>query len=148
MYTEYMCLIFICFLMIRRPPRSTRTDPLFPYTPRFRSRYYSAYLWTAFVLLEDDGKDGWAPVSELRTGAASWRDLFVYFEHGNLADPETCTFGKQQLARKSVAGLCEVLALDPVMKDRHRFAFACAIDERSEEHTSELQSLMRISYAV
>src|SRR3546814_10863530 len=67
--------------------------------------------------------------SDLRTGAASWRDLFVYFEHGNLADPETCTFGKQQLARKSVAGLCEVLALDPVMKDRHRFAFACAIDE-------------------
>lgn len=93
------------------------------------SRYYSAYLWSAFVLLEADGKGGWAPVSELRAGAPSWRDLFVYFEHGNLADAETCTFGKQQLARKSISGLCEILTLDPEMKDRHRFAFACAVDE-------------------
>src|SRR3546814_13159831 len=31
------------FLMIRRPPRSTRTDPLFPYTTLFRSRYVAAF---------------------------------------------------------------------------------------------------------
>src|SRR3546814_12092402 len=35
-YTVWWCFVF--FLMIRRPPRSTRTDTLFPYTPRFRSR--------------------------------------------------------------------------------------------------------------
>src|SRR3546814_16378270 len=33
-----MCYIFLFFLMIRRPPRSTRTDTLFPYTTLFRSR--------------------------------------------------------------------------------------------------------------
>lgn len=93
------------------------------------SRYYSAYLWAAFVLLEADSTGRWAPVSEVRGAGPSWRDLFVYFEHGNLADAETCAFGKQQLARKSIAGLCEILLLDPEMADRHRFAFACAIDE-------------------
>src|SRR3546814_11410783 len=34
---RHNCLILICFLMIRRPPRSTRTDTLFPYTTLFRS---------------------------------------------------------------------------------------------------------------
>src|SRR3546814_11138625 len=32
-----MFLLYVCFLMIRRPPRSTRTDTLFPYTTLFRS---------------------------------------------------------------------------------------------------------------
>src|SRR3546814_16951073 len=34
-----LCFFFVFFLMIRRPPRSTRTDPLFPYTTLFRSKY-------------------------------------------------------------------------------------------------------------
>src|SRR3546814_16892379 len=37
MWVVYACLLF-CFLMIRRPPISTRTDTLFPYTTLFRSR--------------------------------------------------------------------------------------------------------------
>src|SRR3546814_4853032 len=32
--------VYFCFLMIRRPPRSTRTDTLFPYTTLFRSRHH------------------------------------------------------------------------------------------------------------
>src|SRR3546814_8443601 len=72
--------------MIRRPPRSTRTDTLFPYTTLFRSRWRKARAL-------DDGR--------CRTGKAGWR-------------------------RTSFWG-CRW---------------------RSEEHTSELQSLMRISYAV
>src|SRR3546814_10867716 len=35
----YVCYIFFFFLMIRRPPRSTRTDTLFPYTTLFRSQF-------------------------------------------------------------------------------------------------------------
>src|SRR3546814_16046898 len=35
---NYVCFLFVFFLMIRRPPRSTRTDTLFPYTTLFRSR--------------------------------------------------------------------------------------------------------------
>src|SRR3546814_14669506 len=83
-YFLYLCFLFLFvyvrlffFLMIRRPPRSTRTDTLFPYTTLFRSR------------------------SRNYSGRARW------------------------------GGMCQGRR-------------SC----RSEEHTSELQSLMRISYAV
>src|SRR3546814_9462005 len=39
LWSGCMCLLFLFFLMIRRPPRSTRTDTLFPYTTLFRSEY-------------------------------------------------------------------------------------------------------------
>src|SRR3546814_11164218 len=88
------------FLMIRRPPRSTRTDTLFPYTTLFRSKTtYLAALW--HVLTSDE-------VPSLLKLAA--------------------------LGRGSMKYLNAIAA-------RWR-------DARSEEHTSELQSLMRISYAV
>src|SRR3546814_12902381 len=82
-------LVFF-FLMIRRPPRSTRTDTLFPYTTLFRS----------------------AP--------ASWPG---------------CE-GRQRVTARRCGQLVHGL----------RAAGRAAM--RSEEHTSELQSLMRISYAV
>src|SRR3546814_2756437 len=80
--------------MIRRPPRSTRTDTLFPYTTLFRS---------AFSPLR--GRDG----------------------------------PTQHRARPA---LCDVRC------PKHQRGHAGNPDQRSEEHTSELQSLMRISYAV
>src|SRR3546814_1334798 len=84
--------------MIRRPPRSTRTDTLFPYTTLFRSHVGLAFA----VIAQHLGDDV---------------DLVVE------------TFRKQRTHR-------------PVDQPRNqRFL-------RSEEHTSELQSLMRISYAV
>src|SRR3546814_2018565 len=82
------------FLMIRRPPRSTRTDTLFPYTTLFRS-------------------------------AAG----------GGRVQPEV-----QKLAGQPVAGVVRRLARVQHHQLRPR--------GKSEEHTSELQSLMRISYAV
>src|SRR3546814_11760744 len=85
-------LFVFFFLMIRRPPRSTRTDTLFPYTTLFRSRHASS--------------------SEALHGAAA-------------------IAGRQgQIGRGLGAGHARTGA------------------RRSEEHTSELQSLMRISYAV
>src|SRR3546814_9535800 len=87
--------------MIRRPPRSTRTDTLFPYTTLFRSRRL------------DRGAD--EPVRAV--GADQVRKgLFQHI----VAPDERVVIG--------VADLRRIL--------------------RSEEHTSELQSLMRISYAV
>src|SRR3546814_1039756 len=78
-----LCIMFVFFfLMIRRPPRSTRTDTLFPYTTLFRSR----------------------------------------------RDPASAP-ARRRRSRRSAAP-----------------SRACRT--RSEEHTSELQSLMRISYAV
>src|SRR3546814_1318229 len=77
-------IVVVFFLMIRRPPRSTRTDTLFPYTTLFRSPDHVAV----------------APVGQ------------------------------------------------PRIQSRRRFGRGIGGRDRSEEHTSELQSLMRISYAV
>src|SRR3546814_9175883 len=95
--------------MMRRPPRSTRTDTLFPYTTRFRS------------LREIDG----VPVP--RTPE----------EEARLAELEA-------EAEKIEAEWSD----DPNVPDEVHERIAAIDVERSEEHTSELQSLMRISYAV
>src|SRR3546814_13496588 len=92
----------VSILMIRRPPRSTRTDTLFPYTTLFRSRR---------------GTRGG------RHDSLSMAPRRVRPGHGGL----------HAAARTG---------RDPVLERRR------ARRTRSEEHTSELQSLMRISYAV
>src|SRR3546814_1067718 len=81
----YCFTFYVFFLMIRRPPRSTRTDTLFPYTTLFRSR----------------------PTARRRGRVAA-----------------------------------------AVVQGRVTAGQAVTAAARSEEHTSELQSLMRISYAV
>src|SRR3546814_15670664 len=50
------CYVLVVFLMIRRPPRSTRTDTLFPYTTLVRSLDYAAfgYLWMSIVTIMHD----------------------------------------------------------------------------------------------
>src|SRR3546814_6375110 len=88
--------------MIRRPPRSTRTDTLFPYTTLFRSAQPGVLVERNVVLV--------ARRVEAHEPDRRW--LEPRHAHGD--------------------------AVAPVAKRFHR----------SEEHTSELQSLMRISYAV
>src|SRR3546814_4865041 len=107
------CSCCIFFLRIRRPPRSTRTDTLFPYTTLFRSAHQSA---VGVVVLKE-------------------------------RDQRRCD-GDELLRRN-------VHQVDGVARGQHDFAGMTADHEffrelafRSEEHTSELQSLMRISYAV
>src|SRR3546814_2611645 len=96
--------------MIRRPPRSTRTDTLFPYTTLFRSRTGPGAGIDAGVGVRTAG------------GAAERRALQERTRPGG---------------RGAYRRMDEELRLQ------------CAgPGERSEEHTSELQSLMRISYAV
>src|SRR3546814_4172753 len=109
--------------MIRRPPRSTRTDTLFPSTALFRSLDRHAFLL---------GDEGLEPVVdegvELALLAVQGRDLFA----------------RRQLRQR----------LDDAFHPARLHVFAGAMhgqqqqQARSEEHTSELQSLMRISYAV
>src|SRR3546814_1412572 len=96
--------------MIRRPPRSTRTDTLFPYTTLFRS-------------VDQD--------------AVHARDRAGGEPDQRIADVADRAVGHQ--------------ALDVGLADRGERAQGHGGDgdePRSEEHTSELQSLMRISYAV
>src|SRR3546814_11531330 len=91
----YFIFVFF-FLMIRRPPRSTRTDTLFPYTTLFRS--------------------------------------------------ERSALTEAMIAAGVSMGL--PLRSDPNAPDGGEGIGYAARNIRSEEHTSELQSLMRISYAV
>src|SRR3546814_17040816 len=96
------CRFLFFFLMIRLPPRSTRTDTRFPYPTLFRSKSLCR-----------------RRVHPARIGAERQR-------------PGQCR--RQGYRRRRGALSCDSLVLvEPV---------------RSEEHTSELQSLMRISYAV
>src|SRR3546814_5171106 len=101
--------------MVRRPPRSTRTDTLFPYTTLFRSRLPVLVGGTGLYIRTL--LDGIAPIPEIDPGIrAEVRALSVAEAYLAL----------QQEDSESAARLAP----------------------RSEEHTSELQSLMRISYAV
>src|SRR3546814_4779082 len=100
--------------MIRRPPRTTRTYTLFPYTTLFRS---------------GDGEVGDGGVLGL-AGAVR--------HHRRVGG------GVRHLHR--LQGLAE--GADLVHLDQDGVGDALADALRSEEHTSELQSLMRISYAV
>src|SRR3546814_1569502 len=91
--------------MIRRPPRSTRTDTLFPYTTLFRS-WRGLYRLGAAVAVGDRGREARPLGFDRRRRVPGRRGDHIVRTAGR----------KKQL--------------------------------RSEEHTSELQSLMRISYAV
>src|SRR3546814_2996921 len=96
-----VCVCVVFFLMIRRPPRSTLTDTLFPYTTLFRSLH-----------VPDARRPAHDPLSTTPPAAAC------------------------------------ALALYTVIPDVRRARKPKVSGARSEEHTSELQSLMRISYAV
>src|SRR3546814_9930811 len=115
--------------MIRRPPRSTRTDTLFPYTSLFRSR-----------ALERIGV-GHRP--RHRTGIDGKRCLFR--ARRNESAGHIFLFVGRPHRRHFP--LVPDAVKDTGVKSKH--SIADAVDfARSEEHTSELQSLMRISYAV
>src|SRR3546814_7322132 len=108
--------------MIRRPPRSTRTDTLFPYTTLFRSQGILRKLKTRLL---DHGKV-WFDVFR-RSPTLPGETEGLYLER---PPPEL-----DGLARTVVEAF-------RVRREQVQFK------KRSEEHTSELQSLMRISYAV
>ncbi|WP_281822732.1 hypothetical protein [Sphingobium sp. BS19] len=93
------------------------------------SRYYSAYLWVAIVVLLPT-PNGLTPLSHTQTLTPEpWKDFIPFFEHGNLADPESCLFGKRQLAVKVVTGLAAALKSWGTDRDPLHFAFASSIDE-------------------
>src|SRR3546814_10727063 len=110
--------MFFCFLLLRRPPRSTRTDTLCPYTTRFRS-----------------------PAAHVRRPAGH-----RHRQHLQRVQPLQRPLPQDRGAREArgLRGRRLPAGVPGVLELRE----PAAADRRSEEHTSELQSLMRISYAV
>src|SRR3546814_6871959 len=97
--------------MIRRPPRSTRTDTLFPYTTLFRSH-------------------------RIGLGTAVDRQRALVERGADLRD------------RRELEPVIDDMLVHIVGEHPHVGVAFDDLAQRSEEHTSELQSLMRISYAV
>src|SRR3546814_1454468 len=109
--------------MLRRPPRSTRTDTLFPYTTLFRS------------------------LERLAVAAQVFVDLFRYVRAGHHRVPLGQTGDilgdvPVELGAADPLGHCQAVPQVDIGEGQG------VAGDRSEEHTSELQSLMRISYAV
>src|SRR3546814_6916094 len=123
--------------MIRRPPRSTRTDTLFPYTTLFRS-----------IVVEPQERRGLRGVDTQHIIDGQQRLTTLQYV---LAAIRLAT---RELGEKSVEAFLSN-ALDNPYPDTMGSpeievfkVWPTFSDQRSEEHTSELQSLMRISYAV
>src|SRR3546814_5703972 len=120
--------------MIRRPPRSTRTDTLFPYTTLFRSGGISAPIKCISLSITNHATaQPYCQLSESRM------ILAVGNTKGGV--------GKTTLA-VNLAVARALAGRDLLLVDGDEKGTALTFTERSEEHTSELQALMRISYAV
>src|SRR3546814_10014527 len=110
--------------MVRRPPRTTRTDPRFPYTRLCRS------------LRMDAAAIGGEPIPGERRGGGARRAIIDHIG----PEPRLCgaALAGHEHRHRRVVGV-ELGGLQSFLADAA---------DRSEEHTSELPSLMRISYAV
>src|SRR3546814_7328486 len=112
--------------MILRPPRSTRTDTLFPYTTLFRS------------------PEAYAKSSPIEYAEGLQDHLLI--AHG-MIDDNVFFKDSVMMAQRLIELRKDKWEIAPYPMERHGFVHPDAW-YRSEEHTSELQSLMRISYAV
>src|SRR3546814_5862505 len=142
-------ILFFLFLMIRRPPRSTRTDTLFPYTTLFRSDAIRAQVpgyrplivgvhWPSLPWGDEKLSGGGRVLGGDDAGAADTDARAAGYAEVICDTPEGHALVRRILelsARQTDAG-----SLDPELAQ----AYDALRRERSEEHTSELQSLMRI----
>src|SRR3546814_2114119 len=127
--------------MLRRPPRATRTDTLFPYTALFRSdRKGEGQLHGVHVRRQVAGTDQGRVGRQYRGQGDEDRDVERRAAARRRAGPAGGAGLRQAPAGQTAgrAGQADGRARGPGEDER----------QRSEEDTSELQSLMRISYAV
>src|SRR3546814_8258039 len=110
--------------MIRRPPRSTRTDTLFPYTTLFRSGLYGDFV---------------VHMAKIEEVGAGDHEKPLRWEQGHHA--RSVRHARLQRRGRAITVSYDRARCRPVRRRGSSI-------RRSEEHTSELQSIMRISYAV
>src|SRR3546814_6380600 len=118
--------------MIRRPPRSTRTDTPFPYTTLFRSSLKTVRGSATITAGNAPGLNDGAAFIML--GGRSVAERFGATAQAEIVSAVRVAEGPTEGARTPAIAIHKLLSRQGM--------------HRSEEHTSELQSLMRISYAV
>src|SRR3546814_1774825 len=118
--------------MIRRPLRSTRTDTLFPYTTLFRS-----FSRTYLVKLDSPATIITSLITGISGGGTSQSTASAVISVG------TAICGYNTNSNGGGGTQTSTSCMTNLPEGEHEIEFA-----RSEEHTSELQSLMRTSYAV
>src|SRR3546814_7072053 len=131
LFRECRCLFF---LMIRRPPRSTRTDTLFPYTTLFRSPVHIDTGRVDLIGVQRSCGNDFLHLSD--------RDL-ARCRHVRIEVPRRLSIDEIAFGIGFPGLHDREIGAQPGLPDIER-----AFELRSEEHTSELQSLMRNSYAV
>src|SRR3546814_8388955 len=122
-----MSFVFF-FLMLRQPPRSTRTDTLFPYTTLFRS-----FAFVPADRFQAAARAASAPGSLPKRNSAS----SLHMRCRVTASLRATATRARAMPRRFAMLMPQARRLDHLR-----------LRTRSEEHTSELQSLMRLSYAV
>jgi hypothetical protein len=84
------------------------------------SKYYSAYIWIMFCIETLDGRPFFPD--------ARWKNLLVYFEHGNIAEPTTFQTLKESLVTKACSSIAEILKRTADQK-RLQIKYVCALDD-------------------
>src|SRR3546814_3211926 len=125
--------------MILRPPKSTLTDPLFPYTTLFRSQRHLA-VGRAGVVDHQRGR----PEVPLQRPAADVQVLHARAGHARVRVPQPPAAQAETVFVEQPAGVAITAPAQPAAERRGDHPAG----RRSEEHTSELQSLLRNSYYV
>src|SRR3546814_1932302 len=137
------------FLMIRRPPRSTRTDTLFPYTTLFRSPLAPR---GQRIRIRAEARQ--RSIAGRRRDDVERHRRAVIAELGQvrpeLPDLNQCGHASLSVCRRQFASGAGTHGVPPPAVGCQAASSMSTASHtlRSEEHTSELQSLMRISYAV
>ncbi len=96
--------------------RATNITPFSSQEKESHRRIYQAYVWMMFVLCDANG-DAIFPEEP-------WRGLLPFFTHGNIAEPDTYRFIREEVARKSADAIKSILTHSPLV----RFRFACSSD--------------------
>src|SRR3546814_8514172 len=123
--------------MIRRPPRSTRTDTLFPYTTLFRSAFLGGeFFQTLGVLVLDEQIEAVLAHRSIPSLGSREASRAVRCMAGSSWPGSGSGRSSSSLSSAKSSGASSSRS------------YATDSESRSEEHTSELQSLIRISYAV
>src|SRR3546814_9488856 len=136
-----VCTYLFCCLMIRRPPRSTRTDTLLPYTTLFRSclGFQQVRFAQHFAEIGEDAGGG-APDVIVAVGIGVEEAL------GAAKHPavQQAAGRRQEVGERHLEDLIDLAGLGAQLEGRPQQTDHRNYNEaRSEEHTSELQSIMR-----